>query len=246
MAFPAPAPLFASGITSIWTDFKSVYDGKTPINRDPLGSFMNYWSYGSALPDIATIATAPGSISGQAFRHGDRTATGRNTMGSWDLPQLASVLDCEILMGVLIVQHQDGGSLAIPQGGNIFARRQTVSSSTYFVQGMGFDGASNVRDRENIAEFAPAGTLSSPNTMSSWDLNTWYWLRFRAEGDAYRLRRWLRASAEPATWDVVLPGGTLLTPGALGILASNREVSQQYFDFFSVSLDGRPAYGPGL
>ncbi|HET7231410.1 MAG TPA: hypothetical protein VFJ16_15485 [Longimicrobium sp.] len=76
-----------------------------------------------------------------------------------------------------------------------------------------------------------AGFASSPNT--------WYWIRFRAEGSTLRGRVWADGSAEPAGWTLTVTDGALST-GGLGVYIY--EPNTVLYDGFS-GVDG-PATAP--
>ncbi|MFL5541698.1 MAG: hypothetical protein ACJ8J0_22120 [Longimicrobiaceae bacterium] len=75
------------------------------------------------------------------------------------------------------------------------------------------------------------GFASSPGT--------WYWIRFRAEGNVLRARVWADGAAEPAGWMLTVTDGALAT-GSVGVYVY--EPNTVWYDGFS-AVDG-PASAP--
>ena len=230
MTFPFPVmfPVLAGGTTSIWTDFSEY----TP------GVFMPDWASYPSLggPPTSIVAVAPGgSISGQALKV---TGTGSLSVGescafTWsDVPLVA---DCEILLGVFVTQvvpayRLIGGPIARFDLGTVryvYAEAYGTTQDIYAIRAA--DGGSPVFASVNDAV---------------WGTNLWYWMRHRSIGGTHEFKMWLRGTTEPAGWTVSLSSAIPAAAGATGFHAATGNLSEQYWDFFSVSIDGTPAWGP--
>ncbi len=232
---PPSRPLFASKrITSIWTDFKDAYDGKTLITSYPTGAGPAGWTSSGTLGFATDIVSNGGAISGQALRVRGSSGTGNSGSLTWDY--VGSVFDAEILMGVYV--DVTGGTLASRQIGSIM---RTTDPSHLAVLGL-FDSVSH-----DDIELSTFGSGTGGTTVPfAWPLDTWLWMRMQAIGNNYKMKVWTKASAEPSSWSATWTDSILTVAGALGVSGSSRASALIYCDFFSVSIDGSPAYGPGL
>lgn len=233
MTFPHPAPLFASKrITSIWTDFKDAYDGKTLIGSYPTGSFMSDWSALTAdVPSTRTVTTAAGSISGQALHLAGTSGLNASSFLTWDY--LAPLADADILLGIKPV--------TIVAGEASFGIAGRVLDSPIRTR----SGHINPSGAPRLAALSGVSGDLSPitNTVTT---GQWYWLRLNLSGNDSRAKFWLRSASEPSSYMNTLNSTVALLAGATGVTFNIANTNDCLIDFFSVSIDGSPAYGPGL
>lgn len=235
MTFPHPAPLFANaGITSIWTDFKNAYDGKALITSYPVGAGPAGWTNDGTTGFTTNIVANGGAISGQALRVVGSSGIGNSGALTWDY--IGSVLDAEVLMGVYV--DVAGGTLASRQIGSVL---RMVDPSHLALLGL-FDAVSH--DNLEVTIFGSSNSSITPAFV--WPLDTWLWMRMQSIGNTYNFKVWAKSAPEPGSWTATVSNSVLTAPGALGVTGSARASALIYCDFFSVSLDGTPAYGPGL
>jgi hypothetical protein len=240
MTFPIPPQIWAERpITSIWTDFTNTYDGTTLIGSYPVGAFMADWTKEtSGDPNIFRVDTVAGSISGQAFHHrGTNTGSvGMTKPYTWNA--IGTVADAEILIGFRCTSTTANYGL---MGSGML--RYNVTSPGRSIRGELLGGAHDVR--RLIASIDASIALDLTLTQA-WPFNEWAWMRLQAIGTGRKLKIWRRADPEPDAWDLEGISAEPSVAGKVGISAAIFEISETYFDFFSVSTDGTPAYGPGL
>lgn len=80
-------------------------------------------------------------------------------------------------------------------------------------------------------------TLAESNTDRNVD--RWFYLRFRVEGDQLKVRQWDLGDVEPTTWDVETVDEEISSSGLVGIGGVSTDT--QYWDFVSVATDGATA-----
>lgn len=238
MTFPIPPQIWAERpITSIWTDFTNAYDGKTLIGSYPAGAPMNDWTLlSSANASVSfQVDSAPGSISGQAFHLVGGSNLNNSTYFTWDYIPAASDLD--VLVGVKPVVLVPGSTHAGAMAHVIQpAPDDPVQYRTAFIQSGGAPLLSS-------SDTGGSDGASISNTVTA---GQWYWLRLNIAGDAMKAKFWLRSDPEPSGWMNTLDTARAASPGGVGLLFNRRITSESLIDFFSVSLDGSPAYAPGL
>ncbi|QJP13675.1 hypothetical protein G3545_08410 [Starkeya sp. ORNL1] len=233
MTFPIPPQIWAKRpITSLWTDFTNAYNGKTLIGSYPVGVSPSGWTSSGTTGFTTDIVALGDTTSGQALRVRGAATTGNSGSLIWD--HIVPAFDVEVLMGVYV--DATGGTVASRQIGSVI-RRSSATDSVIFAL---FDSTDRDQIEINI------GPISPSYAVFSWQLGTWYWMRMRSQGDDYVARVWRKVDPEPSAWTATLTDSSLTLPGQIGVSGSSRTPALIYCDFFSVSLDGTPAYGPGL
>lgn len=89
---------------------------------------------------------------------------------------------------------------------------------------------------------APAEIGNIAWTMAD---NTWYWVRFRANGTSIQARVWNDGSAEPSTWDISVTNSAVSAAGQTGIWAYGTAGTRDV-DYYSVGTNGDTAPGIAL
>lgn len=224
---------------SIWTDFRDKWAGETYLGSYSAGSFMPDWSlvYGSGTA-TADIIAIPGAISGQAFRHANTESVGSVDMYRWDT--LPTAVNMDVLMGGFVLQANDTSE-------KIVGPLATLSASSTF--NGAYLNASDVLGDEFRIWSQNGGVPSVASLSAPWAPLVWYWFRINVNGSTIRAKYWQRGSTEPSGWTLTLPSGTAPSaPGRAGVIMSAEVTlggpSSHYIDFFSVCMDGNPAWGP--
>lgn len=235
MTFPIPPQIWAKRpFTSIWTDFTNAYDGETLIGSYPVGVPLADWT-GSGGSYSNTVTALAGTISGQAVYLIGTAATGNTGFVTWNA--IPAVADVEVLQGIMV--DLVWASPAARCAGSILR----CTDANNFAMITLLDGANH----DNVDFFiANAGTVESNTPLFSWSIGVWYWVRSQVTGDLYRIKIWPRSEPEPPAWTATYTTAHQPGPGLVGIASSSRYASRIACDFFSVSTDGTPAYGPGL
>jgi hypothetical protein len=214
-----------AAVTSIYTNFLNAYDGDTLIGSYSAGSLMPDWTraLGNAgAPSSNQVIAMAGTISGQAFRMVGSSGINSGAYYTWNY--IAARQDSEILMSV----YMDNNIAAPISVGATLQRFQ--STATY----LGV-GATIVQGQCPV--------VGVNNGGKSYTTATWYWLRHKTSGSTAWGKFWQRGTPEPLSWDVTAPTGTPQT-GLVGITFNYRTGITLRSDWFSVSTDGTPAYGP--
>lgn len=225
--------------TSIWTDFKDKWNGDTYLGAYSTGVIMPDWTHQphTSAPTIAQVATLAGSISGQAFRH-----RGQNGAGTFVQPYtwnaVSAFTNGEVLIGVCVTSLP--GVAASRIGGSILRWPNGVSA-TYRSGHL----TGGVTGGNTIGAWAQAGGIPNDSSVAyALSTNVFYWIRTKATGNLLQVRIWPRGTVEPGTWNTSLTSALTLGAGLCGVNAGIQNLTEIYFDFFSVSTDGTPAWGP--
>ena len=132
-----------------------------------------------------------------------------------------------------IISHDGASADAGAGSGEVLLRfRRSAGTQSFGVQavlrgsGIGYYVATSRFTSGNIDLEVSKFTGGSTSTLSTanigFDLvsNTWYWLRFRANGSALKAKLWRDSEEEPAGWHVEATDSGL-TSGWMGFRASN-------------------------
>lgn len=225
--------------TSTYTDFKNAYAGTTLINTYPIGSLMNDWTAipSTGTPSAAQVVAFAGAISGQAFKYQAATSSaGSIAKILWNYVPV--VQNVEVLVGFRVAQafssvpRSNGGSIR-DNGQILTALRTDVFCS----------GGSSLRNLLQLEVYG-SSTFEQPTASITWSLNTWYWIRLQGIGSNYKAKMWARSASEPSVWTIEYTSANNNNTGKVGFVCGERTTSESYTDWFSVSTDGTPAYGP--
>lgn len=126
--------------------------------------------------------------------------------------------------GGALLRGKDAGQLN-GDGYELYYYRQNTSSG-YFVVG-----------KVTNSSFTQIGNFS---TDTNYGENTWFWVRFRAEGSTLYFKHWADGAAEPASWTASWTDTTYANPGFCGTTAFVVTASI-YWDVFGVGTAGQTA-----
>lgn len=154
---------------------------KTDFGTETLGTTPANWTPRlDSTGDNWNVVERSGTYGSQALEFDAASANGHALQ--WD--QLAdTVSDVEVLQLVRIPQL-DGTEYA----GRIRARFGTSGYTAEF-------GGGEFRVYET-------GSATTLGTTGNPEPDTWYWMRFRLNGDSLKLRTWELFTTEPGTWDI--------------------------------------------
>jgi hypothetical protein len=90
-----------------------------------------------------------------------------------------------------------------------------------------------------------AGISTSVGTASKTiDSGKWYFIRFRAQGTALKLKVWEQGAEEPAAWDIEAADPDL-SSGWVGLGAAVQSTNDEaLYDFFNITTDNSTALDP--
>ena len=198
------------------------------FSEDPLGVQPAGWTETAFGANSDWTITADASASDGRILRNRTTATGRHLFRFDAIPDTTTRQ--EVLVKMRLGDSDDRGP-----GVTLRHRMSGTTESAY------------------VAYFRPAGGTIEINRFVNgvWGLvgsatfaNTpgrWYWLRFRADGTAIRLRAWADGSAEPTTWNGQFTDGSLTT-GSAGLYVY--EANTVDYDCFSFAAFGGTAPAP--
>jgi hypothetical protein len=157
-----------------------------------------------------------------------------NSAASWDdLDSDADRDDAEILMKCRCVALSGStepniGALLRADGGR----------NGYYA---GIYSTTAIRLRKVISSTSSAIVAQTGRTFA---VDTWYWIRFRANGTALQVRVWPDGDSEPGTWDIDTTDSDITAAGWVGVF-SNGTTTEPDVDYFSVGTNGDTAPSPG-
>lgn len=240
MTFPFPVMLNGHEWgNSLWTNFTDKWNGPTYLGSYTPAVMMPDWTQVVGAGATALVeAGVGGSISGQAFHHGNGVAVGFIDTYTWDAAP--SVSNCDVLIGFTVVRSND------PQDIVAGIVAPFVASSTLNYAAL--RRSTSIGNKLGIWS-QDGGLPSTADAAAGWSDLTWYWMRMNVSGSTIRAKYWLRGSSEPGGWTTTLSSGTPPgSPGKSGVIlgaeSTTTGLSEHYVDFFSVCTDGTPAWGP--
>lgn len=96
-----------------------------------------------------------------------------------------------------------------------------------------------------IVEYSNGSFSEVGNDADTWDVNTWYWVRFQVIGSALKMKRWTgTVDDEPGTWDIEATDSTLSAAGWVGVHMNGGDPGPYEYAYVAVGTNGGSAPAP--
>jgi uncharacterized protein YmfQ (DUF2313 family) len=178
-------------------------------------------------------------VTNNETEYSDRAITYRDlvspTISTYDAP--GSLTDCEVLALVKFA----GPTVPDSRYGILVLRQQTAVNSGYWL-GLSNAGGSLTLDimRATNSVFTVVSSAAF-----SWSADTWYWLRFRAQGSTLSAKIWAKGSAEPGSF-TTSGTNTTYTSGLVGFKSSYNDTYWSIANFYTASAGETASRGTTL
>lgn len=205
----------------------------TDFSEYTLGQPPSDWTPRRDGGYVLSIENVPGSLSGKALRY-DKQQAGTRHFTTWDRVPVAA--DVEVLWRARAIQgHSVQGNFLANACVRVSGSISAYMSSIYVnsVIGWGYtmnaavDGSGIVLDDSFIG---PPG----------YEINRWYWARFRVNGSTLQIKVWWHGTSEPSSWFRTISNTLVSAPGLTGIFSGAADPDLE-IDFFSVGINGASA-----
>jgi hypothetical protein len=184
---------------------------------------------------LASTEGAP-SLIADGFRV-TKSAETNEYMLAWDaIDSDANRDNVEVLAKVRFTTQAAAGAMM-----GIAVRASGASGSETFyscyLSGAGNAGA----DARPVVGEVNAGTTQATIGLvgsQSNAANTWYWLRFRVNGQSLKARAWADGQTEPAAWGVDDTDATIAAAGYVGFYCRDTAADPYDLAYFAVATNG--------
>lgn len=208
--------------SGLWTDFSEYALG------DPPGD----WTWTVASGNTVSIEAVVGAPPAGRVMRITRTSNGTRLF-LWD--EVAQHLDNHANVEILALVRQLTNAV---EWGGICVRQD--STTAYAIRNT---------STQHCATRVTGGLVSSyvdlGSAFGSHAADTWYWMRFRANGTTISAKTWAHGTAEPGAWGATETDSNLTTAGGAGIAMRryNNNVSIE-IGWFSFAFNGATAPSP--
>lgn len=180
------------------------------------------------------VQAGSGEAGGQFLRH-TASASSRRLL-SWDaIDSDAGRADTEILVRLRT-------STYISSQNRLYLRAagSAGAESGYFVE-------LNYGSSFKLYKYLNGASSTLESYSIDWQQDTWYWIRFQAQGTSLKAKIWTDAEFEPASWNIATTDSDIIAAGWTGI-GANYYYRERDFDYVAVGTDGEspslPDAGP--
>lgn len=198
--------------------------GATDFSEYATGTPPNDWTrQWNPTADTFTVEADAAAEGGQLLELANPNEVRR--VLSWD--QIGTVEDVEVL--ALFRSTSTAGS----QGG----------CATRVSGGSGTETGYSARIRSGAFSITryDGGSFTAMGSAGTAAADTWYWLRFRTEGDTHQLRAWEKGTVEPDAWTVEAVDASITGDGAAGVDAYGGTNPILHWDYVSYGAGGATA-----
>lgn len=186
------------------------------------------WTARWVTSDVTWSLVSDAGATGGKFLRAVRLTNARSGLSWNDIDADSARADFEVLAKVRT-------SAAVTSGVSVFGRGAGASDAeSAYVGQMRSDGG-----QWRVIKYV-AGTFTSViESGGTSSINTWYWVRFRVNGTAIKLRAWADGGSEPGTWDLEVTDASLSDAGWLGAFLLTAQTAD--WDVFTVGTNGEAA-----
>lgn len=205
---------FTDIINSFWIEFTDY-----TVDVQPTG-WTERWSTSQQFPIKTTSTPSEKSMLIDSF------VGTIEAYFSWDQFQ---AVDVEVLYQAYIITNQNGEP-------DFIVRGQTAAQTGY-----NFHGIMTTNEIQIIKWVNNVRTALDSPVAKTINQDTYYWVRFRVEGNALKAKMWAEGSAEPSSWDIEIEDEDIQAGGYVGPYCGDYNNAYWYMQHLSVATGGARA-----